>query len=99
SGEDRDAEAVEHSGHGFYVGIPPRTGLANTVYGPDGGNARYRMVLQRDLDASLNIVVLELVIGNIAFIKKDLRDFLFDIRCRNFNNPVVGLNSIPYSGQ
>ena len=57
------------------------------------------MVFQGNLDDALQVVILEFVVGNVTLVKEYFRHLFLEVRCRNFNNPVVGLDGIPYSGK
>src|SRR5690606_36706763 len=97
--KDSNTQTVQYEWHMLYTSILPKTGLTSAFQSTDCRYFSNREVLERDFDRTMNFTVLKLVICNVPFVEKHFRNFLFQVRCRNFNNPVVGLNGIPYSGK
>ena len=54
-----------------------------------------RIILQGNFNSSLRTIFYKLIIKDVAFFKKNLSDFFFQIRSGNFNNSVLCTNRVP----
>src|SRR5690606_19673785 len=97
--QDGYTKPVQDAWYVVYSCIFSQTRLAHTFQGADRWNLADRMILQCNFDRALHRIVVKFIICNITLIEEHLGDLLFQVRCRNFNNPVVGLDGIPYSGK
>jgi hypothetical protein len=93
-GKDGDTKAVNDPWQVLdpFVGAKPWSANAGELL--DNGITGAGNVFESDFDMTLGSFVLKLVIGNIAFLKKNLCDGFFGVGRRDFNNTMTGLQRI-----
>ena len=99
SGDDGDAEAVEHGGHFLHADILTETRTTGTLQGADGGLFGCGMVLQGDLDHLRVHIVHKLIVQNITFFEEYLGDSSLLVGGRDFHHLMISADSVSQTSQ
>ena len=98
-GDDSDTQSINHARHFTVTGVLTHTGRRNSLEALDCAHFRGGIVLQGNFDSALGTIVLKLEVEDIALVEENLRDFLLQVRRRNFYNTMLSLDRVAKAGQ